>query len=58
MEELIPSWFKIPQIDSYDGKTDPLDHLESYKSLLMIQDTFDALLCIALLAILRKVAWI
>lgn len=47
MEEPIPSQFKMPQVDPYDGTSDPLDHHESYKSLMMTQDTFDALLYIA-----------
>jgi len=33
-EEPIPSRFRMPHVDPYDGTTDPLDHLESYKALM------------------------
>ena len=46
----------MPQVDPYDGTTDPLDHVESYKTMMMIQGASDALLCIAFLATLRKAA--
>ena len=36
LDEPILSWFKIPQMEPYDGSTDPIDHLESYKALMMI----------------------
>lgn len=34
------------QLHPYDGTTDLLDHLESYKALIQIQETIDALLYI------------
>lgn len=52
MEEPISRRFKMPQLEPYNGTTDPLDHLESYKALIKIQSTFDALLYIAFLATL------
>ena len=30
----LPSKFHMPQIDSYDGVRDPLDHLETFKTLM------------------------
>ena len=30
----LPSKFYMPQIDSYDGVRDPLDHLETFKTLM------------------------
>lgn len=33
----------MPQMDLYDGTTDPLDQLESYEALVIIQCTTDAL---------------
>lgn len=41
-------------MDPYDGIMDPMDHLKSYKALMMIQGTTDALLCLAFLTTLRK----
>ena len=29
-EEPLPTGFKIPQIPSYEGKTDPRDHLDTF----------------------------
>ena len=55
-EEPIPNRFRMPQVDPYDGTTDPLDHLESYKALMRVQGATDALLCIAFPATLRKAA--
>ena len=37
----LPHKFCMPQIDSYDGVKDPLDHLETFKTLMHLQD-FDA----------------
>lgn len=53
---MIPNRFKMSQMDSYDGTSDLLDYLESYKALMQIQDTDDALLCIAFPAMLRKMS--
>ena len=46
-------------MESYNGSTDPIDHLESYKALMMIQGPTDALLCIGFPTTLRKAtrAW-
>ena len=30
----LPHKFRMPQIDSYDGVKDPLDHLETFKALM------------------------
>ncbi|GFZ00651.1 hypothetical protein Acr_14g0002860 [Actinidia rufa] len=36
----ISSKFKLPtQLGIYEGKTDPMDHLDSYKSLMSLQET-------------------
>ena len=31
MHEVVPPKFRMPQAELYDGTTDPLDHLESFK---------------------------
>ena len=56
LDEPIFSQFKMRQMESYDGFTDPIDHLESYKALMMIQRAIDVLLCIAFPTTLRKTA--
>ena len=59
LDEPIPSSFKIPQVEPYDDSSDPLDHLESYKALILLQRVSNALLCVAFLITLRKTvrAW-
>ena len=52
----VPEWFKMPNIEPYEGIIDPLDHLESYKALMRIQGTTDALLCLTFPATLWKSA--
>ena len=32
----LPQKFRMPQIESYDGVKDPLDHLETFKTLLYL----------------------
>ena len=56
MTTSVSEWFKMSNIEPYEGITDPLDHLESYKALMRIQGTIDALLCLAFLATLWKLA--
>ena len=52
LDQPISSRIKIPQVEPYDGSTDPIDHLESYKALVMIQRTIDILFCIGFLVTL------
>ena len=33
----LPQKFRMPQIKSYDGVKDPLDHLETFKTLMHLQ---------------------
>ena len=56
LDEPISSRFKMPHVEPYDGSTDPIDHLESYKALMTIQGATDALFCIGFSATLRKAA--
>ena len=35
----------MPQIDSYDGIKDPLDHLESFKTLMNLQGVANEIMC-------------
>ncbi|GFZ03670.1 hypothetical protein Acr_16g0002940 [Actinidia rufa] len=50
----ISSKFKLPaQLSIYEGKTDPMDHLESYKSLMSLQGCSDEIMCKAFSATLK-----
>ena len=46
-QEPIPARFKMPQMELYDGTTDPCDHLERYRTLMMIQGANDPLMCLS-----------
>lgn len=54
MEEWVLVKFNMPQQEPYNSTTDPLDHLENYKALMLIQGTLDDLLCMACLATFIK----
>ena len=41
----LPSKSRMPQIDSYDGVKDPLNHLETFKTLMHLQGVADAIMC-------------
>ena len=41
----LPHKFRMPHIDSYDGVKDPLDHLETFKTLMHFQGVADEIMC-------------
>ena len=41
----LPYKFCMLHIDSYDGVTDPLDHLETFKTLMHLQGVADEIMC-------------
>ncbi|XP_030941677.1 uncharacterized protein LOC115966617 [Quercus lobata] len=41
----LPQKFRMPQIESYDGVKDPLDHLETFKTLMHLQGVPDEIIC-------------
>ena len=45
--------FRIPQIENYNETKDPLDHLESFKTLMHLQEVADQIICRAFPATLR-----
>ena len=47
----------MPQMELYDGTTDPCDHLERYRTLMMIQGANDPLMCLFFPTTLQKSAW-
>ena len=52
----LPHKFRMPQIDSYDGIKDPLDHLETFKTLMHLQGVADEIMCRAFLTTLKGAA--
>jgi len=35
----------MPQVESYDGLKDPLDHLKSFMTLMHLQEVADEIMC-------------
>ena len=52
----LPSKFRIPNMDSYDGVKEPLDHLETFKTLMHLQGVADAIMCRAFPTTLKGAA--
>ena len=49
----LPPKFHMPQVENYDGNKDPLDHLESFKTLMHLQGISDEIMCRAFPTTLR-----
>ena len=43
----LPQKFKMPLVETFDGKKDPLDHLETYKTLMQLHNVPDEIICMA-----------
>ena len=43
----------MPQMETYNGSKDPLDHLESFKTLMHLQGMADEIVCKAFLTTLK-----
>ena len=52
----LPHKFRMPYIDSYNGVKDPLDHLETFKTLMHLQGVADKIMCRAFLTTLKGTA--
>ena len=52
----VPQKFRMPQAKSYDGVKDPLDHLETFKTLMHLQGVPDEIMCKAFPTTLRGTA--
>ena len=52
----LPHKFRIPQIKSYDGVKDPIDHLETFKILMHLQGVPDKIMCRAFPMMLKGLA--
>ena len=52
----LPHKFRMPQIDSYDGVKDPLNHLKTFKTLMHLQGVADEIMCRAFPTTLKGAA--
>ena len=50
----LPLKFRMPQVETYDGSKDPLDHLESFKTLVHLQGVVDEIMCWAFPTVLKS----
>jgi len=41
----LPSKFKVPSLDSYDGTRDPCDHIATFKTTMHLQEVPDKIMC-------------
>ncbi|XP_050248758.1 uncharacterized protein LOC126696011 [Quercus robur] len=41
----LPSKFKLPSLDSYDGTRDPFDHIATFKTTMHLQGVLDEIIC-------------
>ena len=41
----LPPKFYMPQVKAYDRSKDPLDHLETFKTLMHLQEVADEIMC-------------
>ena len=41
----LPSKFRMPSLKTFDGSKDPLDHLESFKTMMCLQGVPDEIMC-------------
>ena len=52
----LPQKFRMPQIESYDGIKDPLDHLKTFKTLMHLQGVPYEIMCWAFPTTLKGLA--
>ena len=52
----LPQKFWMPQVESYDGVKDLLDHLETFKTMMHLQGVSDEIMCRAFPTTLRGAA--
>ncbi|XP_057976096.1 uncharacterized protein LOC131163520 [Malania oleifera] len=53
MEAPLPSRFKMPTFDRYEGLSDPIDHLNNFKMLMQLQGALKAIMCRAFATTLK-----
>ncbi|KAJ0984602.1 hypothetical protein J5N97_002958 [Dioscorea zingiberensis] len=56
LEAPLPTEFRMPSIETYNGTSDPVDHLESFKAMMLLYGSPDGIMCRAFPTTLRGVA--
>ena len=52
----IPTKFKLTQLSEYDGMGDPITHISSFRTKIMLQNVNDGILCRVFSSTLTKIA--
>ena len=55
MKTEIPTKFKVPQLDQYDGMGDPITHISSFRIKMMLQNINNGILCRVFPSTLTKI---
>lgn len=45
IREPLPNGFKMPALEPYGGNTDLIDHLQSFKSIIVLHGVLDVIMC-------------
>ena len=56
LECLVPSKFRLPQLEPFDGLKDPQDHLNTFKTTLGLQQPPNEIMCRSFLTTLKGAA--
>ena len=49
----LPTRFKVPKLESFDGTEDPFDYLEAFKTIMQLQAVPEEIMCRAFPMALR-----
>ena len=54
----LPSKFKMPSLDSYNGTRNPCDHIATFKTTIHLQGVPNEIMCRAFPTTLKGLAWV